>query len=85
MGKNSMKSISCYVMANRLQGMIDAFQEDGGDFDLVIETGFTSIGKMPWRKVRMEIRNESKWGALAACEWMKAATQFNVIFTNNSR
>lgn len=84
---NNMKSISCYVLSTRLEKVLELFCEDGGRFDLVIERGCKRIGAQNWRRVRLEIAGMDlcSWEAAAACEWIKAASQLDVIFTNQGQ
>lgn len=84
---NNMKSISCYVLSTRLEKVLELFCEDGGRFDLVIERGCKRIGAQNWRRVRLEIAGIDlcSWEAAAACEWIKKASQLDVIFTNQSQ
>ena len=87
MGKNRLNAIHCYVLSTRMEKVMELFCEDGGRFDLVIERGCKRIGAQNWRCVRLEIAGMDlcSWEAVAACEWIKAASQLDVIFTNQGQ
>lgn len=82
-----MTSITCYVLSTRMAKVLELFYEDGGPFDLVIERWSKVLGGKKWRRVRIEIAGLDlcSWEAAAACEWIKAASQLDVIFTNPSQ
>lgn len=82
-----MNAINCYVLGKRLAKVMELFYEDGGPFNLIIERGCKELAGQNWRRVRLEIAGLDlcSWEAAAACEWIKAASQLDVIFTNPSQ
>lgn len=87
MGKNRLNAIHCYVLSTRLGKVLELFYEDDVPFNLVVKRGVNEISGQKWRRVRIEMADLdfSSWEALAACEWIKAASQLDVIFTNQGQ